>query len=306
MRLFKSAWGGCELYCASFETDDGRDLVVQKYTRGNGANVQNRGSVPRSVQAEIMFDEFRGQEEDADDRFAHFIALKESGKPQILVHPIYGSYRAEIGTFTHRIDASGVVSATAQFIAVDDNGVVTADPIGVSVDGGSASIKASADSLDNELSDVGIAPSSVTGLTVNRSISVASISDLARQAGDTFDDDTSTIRDALVQVGSVSSQLNQAIDTLQTSADIFLWPVHKAIITLAGSMLTGVTAVTGSGSGLFTMIVNQPMSLRRICADLYGDNFDQGYADALQLNDVPTPARIPSGTQLRLRQPSAL
>lgn len=305
MRLFRTSWGKCELWCSSFDTEDGRDLVVQKFIRGGGANVQNRGDVPRVVRAELIFDDIRGQEETPDDRFVHLLGLKALGKPQLLVHPLYGSYRAEIGEFSHRIDMSGSLTATVQFVAVEDETTTPANPIGISIDAGAATIGAFADALDNELADAGIPTLGAQGLTVNQPMSLAPLSDLARHAGDVLEDSTAPLRDVLAQVESVSTQLGQAIETLQTGADLALWPVHKAIVMLADATLVASNSAQGDSSGLFTMIVNQATSLRRLCADLYGENFDAAFIDALDLNDIATPARIKSGTRLRLRQPGS-
>ncbi len=289
MTLFKSAWGSVELWISNIETDDGRDLVIQKYTRGNLPSVQNRGNNTKTARVTLLFDDIRGQQETGEDRLNSMIALKELGKPQLFTHPIHGTYLAEIGEFTHAVDASGVISGSATFVAVEEVGAVTVDPVGVSLDGGTVAIDARADDLDAQLADV------ETESTVPA---------LARAAGTAFDNAASA-RDVLVKLSDVSARVNQEIDDLKLAADIALWPAMRAYVEVNEAVRAAADAATGETGSLMTLRVDSPTSLRRLCSDLYGGtDADAGFADALQLNDIPTPGRIASGTVLRLRQPN--
>ena len=288
--LFKSAWGSVELWCSSVQTEEGRDLVIQPYTSGNVPSVQNRGDVTKTVRVGLIFDDIRGQNEGPEDRLTHLINLKEAGKPQLFTHPIAGTFLAEIGEFSYSVDENSVVTATATFVAVEDVGAVTIYPQGVSIDGGSQSIGAAADDLDAQLADVETA---------------STASSVARAAGTAFDSAQSA-RAVLVQLSQASASVNQAIDDLQTAADIALWPVFKSLVVMGDTMRATANAVNGDDGGLFTMVVNSPTSLRRLVQDISaGDpaNFDDYYQSARDLNDIPTPARIPPGTTLRLRRP---
>lgn len=289
--LFKCAWGSCELWVSSVETAEGRDLVIQSYTNGNIPSIQNRGDTPPTVRVALIFDDIRGQKENGDDRLTHFRALKAAGKPQLFTHPLYGTYLAEIGEFTTTIDESSVVTGSATFHATEDNGAVTVYPQGISIDGGTQSISAAADALDAQLADVEL---------------TSPVSALARATATAFDAATSA-RAVLVQLSQSSAIANQAIDDLQTTSDIALWPVFKSLVVLGDAYRSTANFVNGDDGGLFTMVVNSPTSLRRLVQDISaGDpsNFDDYYQSALDLNDVSTPARIPPGTTLRLRRPT--
>lgn len=289
--IFRAAWGSAELWISRCQTDEGRDLVIQKYTRGNVASVQNRGDVVKIAHVTLLFDEMIGQKESGEERLNTLILLKEQGKPQLFTHPIHGTYLAEIGEFSHSIDDSGTITGEATFVAVEEVGAVIVDPIGVSLDSGTASLSTHADQLDAELAAVEI-PSTISAL--------------ARAAGDVFDQATSA-RDSLVQLSDVSARINQEIDDLQLSADIALWPAMKAFVMLSDATRSAADAATGDSGGLMTIRIDAPTSLRRLCAEVYGGNdADAGYQDAMQLNDIRTPARIPTGTMLRLRQSRAL
>lgn len=291
MTLFRSAWGSVELWLSNIETDEGRKLVIQEYTRGNVPNVQNTGDSVKTARVTMLFDEMRGQAETGEERLNSLIALKELGKPQLFTHPIHGTYLAEIGEFTHSVNESGVITGNATFVATEEVGAVTVDPIGVSLDGGGAALTARADQLDTELADVEID---------------GTASGLARAANDVFDQAASA-RDVLVQVSSVSDVINQEIADLKLDADIALWPAMKAYVMLGDATRAAADAALGDNNSLMTIRIDSPTSLRRLCAEIYGGtDAESGYQDALQLNDIRTPARIPSGTTLRLRQPNAL
>lgn len=290
MTLYRSAWGTVELWLSKVSTDEGRTLVVQQYTRGNTPSVQNRGNVPKVARCSILFDEMIGQKESGQDRLESLIALKELGKPQLFTHPIHGTYLAEIGEFTHEVDEFGVITGDASFTAVEDVGAVVVDPIGVSLEGGSAAIDAHADEADAQLAAVDLTSEATS---------------TARGAGAVFDAATSA-RDVLVNVGNATERIQRDIENLELAADIALWPAMKALVMLDEATRAAGSQAMGDDSQLMTLRIDQPTSLRRLCAEIYGGGDAQaGYDEAMALNDIRTPARIPAGTELRMLRPQA-
>lgn len=289
MSLFRSSWGTVELWLGSIETEDGRKIVVQEYTQGDQANVQNRGSVPKTCRVQLLFDDMTGAKEEGKERLLSLIALKELGKPQIFVHPLYGRYLAEIGDFTHTISGDNTITASASFTPTETIGAVVVDPIGVSIEVDERALDAAIDELKTQQADVGIDDSIVP--------------DMATTASGVFADAASA-RDVLVGISNTTEAITDEIDAKILEAEIETWPVMKAYVMLADAVRNAGDAAMGDVGNLITLRVDSPISLRRLVAELYGgDEADDRAVEAQQLNDISTPGRIPSGTKLRLRQP---
>jgi hypothetical protein len=287
--FFTSSWGSERLWLSRISTDDNRKQVVQQYTRGDVPDVDDRGNEPKIVRCSLLFDDLTGETRDPMERLESLIALKDTGKPQLFVHPIHGTFLAAIEQFTHSIDSTNTITAEATFVATEAVGAFAAVPIAITSEVDGSTINAAADGLTATLADVDL---------------TSGLPDSAKAAGDVFDQANSA-RDVLVAVSSASDRLWSEIDELQAEADIELWPAFKAYVMLGEAVRAAGAATTGDVP-LMTTRVDGPMSLIRLMAEIYGGaEAPDRKIEAMQLNDIPTPGRIPAGTQLRLRQPTA-
>src|SRR5687767_12588141 len=154
MALFQTSWGRIRLWLASITTTDGRSVVISEYTRGNLPDVDDRGEPPKLVRCDLLFDEFVGESTAAEERLQDLLLLKAKGKAQLFVHPIYGSYLANIVDLDHSIDAHGTITASASFVASEEVGVFAVDPLGVSLDVTTDAVDMNAQELTAQLADV--------------------------------------------------------------------------------------------------------------------------------------------------------
>lgn len=287
MPLFESAWGKTKLHLASISTVDGRDLVVTPYTRGNVADLDDRGEPPKEARCELLFDRFIDDERSPEEQLEDFLLIKAQGKSQIFVHPFYGGYFAKLGAFEHTINA-GFITATCTFYADEEVNVFSVDPIGVSLDIATDSIDQNAAELTAQLDDVEF---------------TSTIPADAVTAGNAIDESTSP-RDALVELSRLSDRMWDEIDATKLAFDIETWPAMRAYVMLGEAMRAATDRSMGDAGSFMSLRVDSPTSLRRLVADIYGgDQAEERYTEALSLNDIRTPGAIPAGTQLRLRQP---
>lgn len=288
MALFQSSWGKVRLWLRSITTTDGRDVVITPYTRGNVPDVDDRGEPPKLVRCELQFDEFIGESAAAEERLQDLLLLKSKGKAQLFVHPIYGSYLANIVDFEHTIDEHTTISASASFVAAEEVGVFAVDPIGVSLDVATDAVDASAQELTTQLADVE---------------DTSSLPAAATTAGTAIDEATAA-RDALVELSRMSDQLWDEIDQKRLAADVALWPAMKAYVMLGEATRAATDRSMGDAGSFMSVRVDVETSLRRLMADIYGAaEANERYDEARELNDIRTPGSMPPGTQLRLRQP---
>jgi len=288
MALLQCSWGRIQLWLASITTTDGRDVVITPYTRGNVPDVDDRGEPPKLARCSLLFDDFIGVSATAEDRLQDLLLLKSKGKAQLFVHPIYGSYLANIVDFDHTIVPPGIITAEASFVPAEEVGVFAVDPLGVSLDFTTDAIDASATELTAQLADVE---------------DTSALPAQATAAGEAIES-AETARDALVEVSRMSDALWDEIDEKKLALDTALWPAMKAYVMLGEAVRAGADRRLGDGGAFMTVRIDEPQSLWRLVTDIYGA--DQAFArreEAMSLNDIPTPGAIPSGTQLRLRQP---
>lgn len=295
MALFETAWGGVRLWIASLEADEGRDVIVQPYSSGNVPDMRDRGNTPHPARYSLLFDQFPGDARDAKSMLEDLILQKEQQGvrgPQLFTHPLWGTYLAFISEFSYSIDSNGVITGNATFLAAEEINAVTVDPIGVGLDVSADDIEATSAELTAQLTDVDMT-STLPALAVETST-------------ETFAADTASARDVLVEIATLSDRISDEIDDYQVAAAIETWPAMKAYVMLNESIRAGGDRALGDTGAFMSIRVDQTTSLRRLVADLYvADEAEDRYTEAMQLNDIRTPGAIPSGTTLRLRQPSS-
>ena len=285
---FEASWAGIRLWISKITTDEGRTLVVQPYTTGDVPSVQNRGGVPKVARASILFDDMDGEELGPGDRLLRLIEAKDSGLPSVFTHPLLGSYLAEVGEFSHTIEETGTITADITFVATEEVRAVVQPGSGASLAAGTGQVSAAADVCALVLSDVGLESTAPARATA---------------AAETWGGDADSRR-VLVDVGALSDQIGQEIEDLNLAADLVLWPALKAFVMLADAVRAAGAAAIGDRGQLMTVRVDSPISLRAIVGGIYpADEGDARRAEALELNDIRTPARIPTGTVLQLVQP---
>lgn len=284
------SWGGIRLWWASVETEDGRDLIRQPYSHGNVADVRDRGDVPsKPVRCTLLFDDFIGETKSPEERLEDLLLLKATGKPQLLVHPFYGSYRAYVGQFTHRYDEHGALSADAEFVADEDVGeVFTVDSVGLTLDAALDDVDTRAEDLTAELS--------TAELSSDMPAQASAMASVIEQA--------TSAREKLVQLSQLSDRLFDEIDEKQLAVDVAVWPAMKAYVMLGEAARAATDLAMGDTGAFMTVRIDAPTSLWRLMADIYGANeAADRRTEAMELNDIRTPGSIPPGSTLRLRRP---
>lgn len=288
-KLFLSAWGSVPLWLASISTDEGRSVSVQQYTRGNVPHLRDVGDVPKVVRCSLLFDDIAAETKPPLELLEDLLLLKAKGKEQLFTHPIYGTYRAMITDFSHDIDTNGNVTASASFIASEEVGSPTVDPIGVSIDTRADSIDARTAELLSNLESVDLD---------------SDVPDKAASASTAFDEAQSA-RSVLVTLSQATDRMWEEIDEKQLEADVALWPLMKAYVMLGESLRAAADVALGDRGNFMTVRIDSPTSLRRLMADIYGAReANDRHDEAIELNDIRTPGRLETGTQLRLRQPA--
>lgn len=289
--FFACAWGKVRLWLTSIETDEGRDVAVQQFTRGNVPHLNDSGDVPKIARCELLLEhDMLGETKSPREKIEDIRLLKLTGKPQLFTHPLYGTYLAYLQDFRYAVDECGNFTGSVSFVAAEEVDAVTVDPIGVSLDVAADSIAVRNQELLDELESVDLS---------------SDVPDKATAAAATFDSDSATARDKLVALSSTTDRMWEEIEEKQLAADVALYPLLRTYVMLGEAIRAGADTSLGDLGAYMTIKISEPTSLRRLMADLYGaSEAEARRQEAIESNDIRTPARMPAGTTLRLRQPA--
>lgn len=286
--FYEARIAGVRLYIASLDTDAPRDLVKHRPVSGDDVEVDDRGRGEHTTDVELLFATMPGETQSPKARFDAFNALVNKGngaEGYYFTHPVEGTYRVAIGAFRYSL-RNGVIRATATFTRVGTIEAVV--PIGPSVspEAGLEAVTAAADAATAALDDVDL----------ESDVPAEAVATATRWA----DPDVSA-RAVFLEVGSASKRIQGEIDALDLVSDLLLWPAYRALIELQHALAGAADAATAEVANVFSLLIERPTPLRAICARVArgtSTSAEDLYAQVMRLNDVATPARIPTGTTL--------
>lgn len=282
-------FGPVRMWASRISTVNDRRLVTHSPTSGDEHAVQNKGLDQRVVSCSLLFDDMDGETTSPRERFNALLALHQSGEPQIFRHPLIGSYRATFGRFSHELEGA-VISAEVEVVPTGTVPPATqVAQAGTSAAVGADAVTFAADQVDAELAAVGLE----TPVTAS-----------ARDAVAEWDELETRVRRVLVDVGLIVDTIETEIVRLRLSRSNALWPAHRAMLVLGETFQAAARSATADASRLMVVMTGRPIALNALLANIYGAReVPFRRLQALDLNDIPTPAWIPQGTQLRLPQP---
>jgi hypothetical protein len=285
--LLQGSYGGQRIFFANVRRQVGRDLVPHKPSQGTGYVVQDRGDELGAIDFTLCFCPVAG-EEHFRTRYDRFLALKAQG-PQILVHPIQGSLRAQVGSTSEEIDGPEMIILTGQFLPVDPPVTVTAPGGGTSPIAGVEAVTLQAEDLRDELefSDIGI------GSTIP--------DDAIAAATSWADADAPDARDVLLEHASQASAIDALVEDNGMTDDLDLWPAFRSAMLLRDALRGAAAAATQAAEQLVEVVVQSPTPLRMFLARLCGaDKVDAIIEEVGRVNDFGAWALVPAGTRLKL------
>lgn len=287
-KFFKASFGGVEMLLESMDGDAGRDWAVISPHRGDLHSVQDQGRRLRRVQCSVLFTDQPGLPDHYLDRYRAFEAMASDGKPQIFTHPIHGSYLAVVESTSYGASAeSASVRCSCSFLAVQEPQAVRSIAAGVAAVAGPEEVGVSATAATAELTALGETSDTPT--------------DCLAAAEAWANGDTADARQVLLEVASLTSQIDADVDRLELVTDYQRWAAYKAMLRLRYSVSRAAQAATASASRVVEYNVRVGVPLRVLCARLYGARVAEEMADQVaRINGLRITGRIPPGTVLRV------
>lgn len=288
MSFMPASFGGVEMLLSSLSGDTGVDWAVLSPHRGDTHNLQNQGRKVRRVQCEVLFCDQPGLPDPYLDRYRAFEAMGNAGTPQIFVHPIHGSYLAVIDTTSYQVSADeSAVRCQCSFVAMEEPVAVQAVGAGIAAVAGPEDVGVRATAADAELAAIG-ETSPTPAECLDRAEAWAN--------GDVGD-----ARQVLLEVATLTSQIDTMIATLDLLADYSRWQAWKSLIRLRHSVAQAAQAATSEASNVVEYRVRVATPLRSLCARLYGARLAEDRAgEIISINGIRIPGLIPAGTILKM------
>lgn len=288
MAFMPASFGGVEMLIASLSGDTGVDWAVTSPHRGDTHTIQNQGRKIRRARCEILFIDQPSLPDPYLDRYLAFEAMGNAGTPQIFVHPIHGSYLAVIEDLNHDVNADeATVRCQCVFLAVDEPVAVQNVGAGVAAMAGPEEVGVRAEAADAELAALGAS-------------STVPASCLA-QAEQWADGTSADAAQVLLEVASLTSQIDTLIDTLDLLTDYSRWAAYQSLILLRWSIVRAAQASTSEASRVVDYRVRVATPLRSLCARLYGARLaEERAAEVVQINGIRVPGLIAAGVVLKV------
>ncbi len=289
--LHEASYGGIPLDIVSIDDDESNDIVVHTFPRRAGGRLENQGMGPRRTTVRILFFA-RDPEDDYLGRFASFVALKDERRAHRFVHPITGSYEAQVEAFRYAADAERRDTIAVDCTFIEDAEEPSVYDLGPGAPTTSAveGVRAASAELDQALEDAGI----------ESSAGADAIATVER-----WEADDATERQVGVEAAALSLRLQAEVDALGLAEDAALFPVLSAFVALHDALRRAAQAFTQTTERILEVSVAVPTPLLVFCGRFYGAADAQARADEIRrLNYIVNPARIEAGTVLLVPAPT--
>lgn len=286
--LYEAMFGGIRLWASRISTVNGRKLVVHSPSSGDDHPLQDRGLEVRTASCTLQFHEMDGEPMTGRERFDRFCEIVELGEPQMFTHPLRGSYLARVGRFDHDLDEDSNLTAEVEFVPEDRIPAVTVALAGTSAAAGEDAVAGAGAAANEELEQLGIS----TPVTAE-----------ATAAVEAWQDPDTSARRVFVDVAQLTEKINSEIERLELASSLSHWQAYRAMLLLADALVAAGRASTSDVARIMTVKTARPIALISLLASVYGAReAHPRRPQAMALNDIPTPAWIEAGTELRLPQ----
>lgn len=291
---FSASFGDVPMLVTSISTEAGRDVAVQSPAMGDRHTLSDRGQRLRRSTCQVLFCDQPGFAPYLE-RYDRFRALFESPDPQLLTHPLDGTYRA-LGE-SLQIEATSdelCVRVTCTFLAHDPPPAVFPVTSGSVAPSGLESVDTAIADLVVELESAELS----SNVTTDALEQVTEWTDAAPGSIDP--------QEVILEAATLATQIDDEIQRLKLTTDNSRWPAYRAMIVLRYEIVRAAQAVTADSDAIFEIFVEEPRPILAICAEIYGArDARERAATVTKLNRLRTPGRVPRGTTLKMPRVAA-
>lgn len=277
---FTARFAGIELEIETWTESIGRTVIRHQPTRGDGAQLFDRGRVPRTYNLSLRL---TGTATVVTAKRAALVALATSGETRVFEHPLDGIVRCKLEAFDGSV-AAGNVTYTA--VLVED--LAFTRRIAVSQQADEASIQ-----------DVVI-----TGIELAEAIEFLTLGNVPDIEGAVAKAQTWTERaqsDIVADVEAMRADVLELRRALDATSDLALYQASVALETFRGTYERYAQVVNDIQGATFSLNVAQPLPLIVVLTALYGAPLAESVAaEVSRINNVVNAGRLAVGQVLTL------
>lgn len=283
-QMLDAEWGGFPLDILDTADNMSRIVARHEYPYSDGAVLRDLGAAPRETTCTLVF-----IPPQVIDRMTEFMALVNTGATYRFTHPLLGSYqaKAENVQLLGRGGDRDYLTVSVTFVEDASAGAAFADIAELEDTGG---VAAEAAVLSAELTAVG-------GDTTVATEAVALAESWAESSA-------LSGRQINLEVAEMANAIQAASDAYDLAMDIDGYPLMRSFARLQNNLRNLAQRYISSAPKLSTVTVRAAQPLVAVCQDLYVASESVAACERLlELNDIPNPGLIPSGTVLTIEVP---
>ena len=298
--LFTASYAGLEIDIVSTSDDISRTLISHEYPFRDGAVLEDTGAVPRRTDCTIVFMP-TSTRPDMIERFGQFQALinDPDRTPRVFCHPLTGVYDAlpENATFDLNAEDRDFITMQVTFVEAGLDPAAFQVRVDLTVGAGVAETAAAETDINDAVA------ADLTLATIDDSPDDIAADSLTT-AESWRDDPTISQRQINLELNGLSNRINDAVDELELATNLQSYPTLRAFHRLHGAIRRSAEAAIQTAPKLTELTARTTSPLMALLQDFYGgrqavERFDR----VLELNDIPNPAEILTGTIFTVELP---
>lgn len=286
MGLFVGSFGDVSIIITSFSFEGGRDWTFQSPTRGDQHVGQDRGLRLRRTLCQLSF-----VGASYIDDLRRFDVLASSKDAKLFTHPVRGSYLAVCEGWQYEIDAETVEArGSCTFVELEEPKAVFPLGSGVAPIAGADVVNVTAEKADRALSSANLS---------------SDAPDFAAKTVSNWVQDPEILpQEIQLQLASIISEIDDAIDTLQLAADHERYGAYKQMVLLRRQVFQAGLSVLAETDRIVDYTIAADVPLLTLSTRLYGGGLAIERATQLrQLNNIKTPGLLRAGTRIKVIAP---
>jgi len=281
--FFTARFAGVDLEIATWTESIGRTVVQHEPSRGDGAELSDRGRVPRTYELSIRL---TGTAVEVADKRATLVAIAANGDTRVFEHPLDGVIRCKLTDFNHTVGPGDV---SAQITLIEDLAFSRRFP-------------------QDETPDLGTFPE----VQIRASEASEAISGLASLPTATTPDFAAATNKAATWRDRAQSDVAQDVEAMRGSSrglvreldrtnDVDAYQASLALEAFRGAYEQYARTVNRGRGATFTLTVARPLPMIVLLSRIYGATRAESLeSDILRINDVRDATRVESGKILTL------
>lgn len=278
---FTAKFAGIELEIETWTESVGRTVIRHEPTRGDGAQLSDRGRVSRTFNLSLRL---TGTATETNEKYNALSQLVATGETRVFDHPLLGLVRCKLGAFDWSVGA-GNVSCSATLIEDLAFSRRTA--------------------ADQQTDDISLQDIAITGGELLDALNLLTLdSAIPDIEGAVEKASTWTERaqaDIIADVEAMRDDVLELVRELDAATDVDRYQASVNLEAFRGSYERYARVVNDIRGATFDLNIARPLPLIVALTTLYGAEIAESIADeTARINSVPDTARLAVGQILTL------